>query len=381
MPAHPPRLVSPLRHALLLGALLVAGACSGGDNAAAPTDPAGGTPVATTGSLALVIGGLPPDVRADVLVTGPNGFSRVAEGSVTWADLPNGSYTVTVRAVRTPAGLFGVSGAPVQLQVAGGSVAATVAYVPVPVLIEVVVGGVPASTAVPLRVVRPDGRDTALAATRVVTGPAGRWQVEAAALVDAATRFAPSPARIDTTLRAGDTARVALRFVPVTGALAVAVGGLPSGIAGRVRVRGPGGFSDTTGTTRTFTMLTPGRYTVVTAPVTVAGVEYRGAADSTEVLVEPSAVAAPAPVAYVAQVGGFRLETTGLVAGSSVPVTLTGNGIARSLTAPGRVDSLPPGSYTLSVAPTVVGGLRGGRTGLERRLQVRLERWTVGTTG
>jgi hypothetical protein len=360
MPSRPaPRLPRLLR-SLLMAAL--AGACSGGDDSVAPTDPSiggpGGTTAATTGSLTLVITGLPPDVPGDVLVTGPNGLIRVATGTVTWADLPVGNYTLAARAVRASMGLLNAGGAPQQLQLTGAGATGTLAYAPVPAMVAVLVTGVPNTVAVPLRVSRPFAPDTTLGIVRALSGPAGPWRVAAATLEEGGTRFAPSPSTIDTTLRFGDTARVAMRFVPVTGALAVAISGLPAGVDGVVDVRGPDGFQESVRTTRTLSMLSPGRYRVVVRPVTVQGIAFRGAIDSTEVLVEPSVVAAPAPVAYTAQLGTLRLETTGLVAGTSVPVTLSGNGITRTLVAPGRVDSLPVGSYTLGVTPVTLDGYR-----------------------
>jgi hypothetical protein len=305
-----------------------------------------------------VITGLPPDVAGDVLVTGPDGQPRVATGTVTWADLPVGNYTLVPRPVRAATGLLNAGGAPRQLQLTGAGATSTVAYTPVPAMIEVLVTGVPNTVTVPLRVSRPFAPDTTLGIVRALSGPAGPWRVAAATLEEGGTRFAPSPATIDTTLRFGDTARVAVRFVPVTGALAVAITGLPAGVSGVVEVRGPEGFQESLTATRTLAMLTPGRYRVVVRPVTVQGIAFRGAADSMEVLVEPSVVAAPAPVAYTAQLGTLRLETTGLVAGTTVPVTLTGNGITRTVVAPGRVDSLPVGSYTLGVVPVTLDGYR-----------------------
>ncbi|MEN9818054.1 MAG: hypothetical protein RLZ32_1934 [Gemmatimonadota bacterium] len=345
---------------LALAALVAA--CSGGDAPVAPADSAGagsgGPSAATTGTLVLIIDGVPPGARGDVVVTGPNGFSRTAQEGGSWPGLALGTYTITTRPIRTAAGLFGRAGAPQQLQLTGAGGTATVAYAPVPATLEVTVNGLPASVAVPLVVSRPTGADTTLGTARTLAGPAGRWRVTAATLVEASTRFAPAPSLIDTTLRYGDTARVTMRFVPVTGALAVSIGGLPAGMAGQVEVRGPDGFNESLTVTRTLTLLTPGRYRVVTRPLAVDGIAYRGAVDSTEVLVEPSITATPAPVLYAAQVGSLRLETTGLVAGTTVPVTVSGNGISRSLTAPGRVDSLPVGSYTLTVAPTTVSGYR-----------------------
>ena len=264
---------------LALAAL--AAACSGGDAPVAPTDSAGagsgGTSAATTGTLVLIIDGVPPGARGDVVVTGPNGFSRAAQEGGSWSGLAVGTYTVTTRPIRTSAGLFGRAGAPQQLQLTGAGATATVAYTPVPATLEVTVNGLPASVAVPLVVSRPTGADTTLGTARTLAGPAGRWRVTAAALVEAGTRFAPAPSLIDTTLRYGDTARVAMRFVPVTGALAVSIGGLPAGMAGQVEVRGPDGFNEALSVTRTLTLLVPGRYRVVTRPLAVDGIAYRGA--------------------------------------------------------------------------------------------------------
>jgi hypothetical protein len=53
----------------------------------------------TTGSLALVVTGLPNGVAGAVNVTGPDGFARTATGTVTFTKLVPGSYTVSATAV------------------------------------------------------------------------------------------------------------------------------------------------------------------------------------------------------------------------------------------------------------------------------------------
>lgn len=53
----------------------------------------------TTGSLTISISGLPNDLRADISVSGPEGFSETLSASATFTDLSPGTYTVEAKEV------------------------------------------------------------------------------------------------------------------------------------------------------------------------------------------------------------------------------------------------------------------------------------------
>jgi hypothetical protein len=201
-------------------------------------------------------------------------------------------------------------------------------------------------------------QNTTLVATPRTDQPSEleRWTLTAGNVTAEGARFTPSRTTLDTAVSFGDTARVELRYTVATGAIAVAITGLPAGLAGAVKVLGPAADSTTRTLTATTTLtgLEPGRYRVISAPVVQQGITYRPAADTLAVDVVASLVAAPAPVSYSAQVGRLVLQSSGLPTGSNPALRVVGNGIDRSFTSAGTVDSLPVGTYTVTAAPVLV---------------------------
>jgi hypothetical protein len=343
--------ISP-RRALVLLLWLVA-ACSGGDT---PTAPRAVPP----GVLSLTVAGLPTGVSADVSVSGLT-FSRTATGSVTWTDVPAGVHTITVRPVRTTDGTFAATPSVVSVTVVSGSTpsATTITYQALPSAIDLILLGVPAGVDAPVTVSPPSGGEVAAATSRVLTSAnSGRWRVAAGPLLTGGFRYTPTPASIDTLVQHGDTARVAVRYDVSSGAIAVAVTGLPAGRPGAVQVTGPDGFSRSVTATATLTDLVPGAYRVVAATVAANGITFRPTPDTLTVTVRASVVAAPAAVVYAAQVGRVVLTTSGVPADAAPVLTLTGNGLTRALSGAATLDSLPVGSYTVSAVPLTVAGVR-----------------------
>ncbi len=346
----------------LLCVLSLLSACAGGDSPAGPlTRPPPPAPAPIPpGILSLAIAGLPTGTNADITVAGA-AFTRAATGTVSWVDVPAGQHTVTVHAVRTADGTYAATPSTFTVTVVSGSTptTATITYAPLPTAIDLTILGMPGGVDAPVTVSTPGVGDVAVAASRVVTSPnPGRWKVTAGTLLSGGFRYAPSPAAIDTLVLFGDTARLALRYDVSSGALAVAVTGLPTGLAGAVQVSGPEGFSRTVTATSTLTELTPGAYRLIAATITAGGISFRPAADTVTVTVSASLVAAPATVAYAAQVGRLVVTTSGLPTDAAPAMTLTGNGATRALSGPATLDSLPIGSYVLSAAPLTVAGVR-----------------------
>ncbi|PHX64625.1 MAG: hypothetical protein CK550_09020, partial [Gemmatimonadetes bacterium] len=306
--------------------------------------------------------GLPTGINADITVANA-AFSRAATGTVSWVDVPAGEYTITARPVRTADGSYAVAPPTVSVTVVSGSTpaTATITYAPLPSAIDLAITGVPAGIDAPVTVSAPGGGDVVVTASRLLSNAnTGRWKVAAGTLRSGGARYAPSPAAIDTLVLYGDTARVAVRYDVSSGALAVALAGLPAGLAGAVQVTGPDGFTRALTTTSTLTELTPGAYRVIATAVVAGGITYRPAADTTTVTVIASLTAAPATVTYAAQVGRVVVTTSGLPADAAPAMTLTlaGGTTARALSGPTTIDSLPVGSYALSAAPLTVADVR-----------------------
>lgn len=346
----------------LLCVLSLLSACSGGDSPAGPTaPPPPPTPAPIPpGVLSLTVAGLPTGTNADITVTGA-AFTRAATGTVSWVDVPAGQHTITVRPVRSTDGTYAASPSTITVTVVSGSTPTTAAitYAPLPTTLDLAVTGVPAGVDAPVTVTAPGGGDIAVSASRLLSNAnTGRWKVAAGTLLSAGFRYAPSPAAIDTLVLYGDTARVTVRYNVSSGALAVALTGLPSGLAGAVQVTGPEGFSRALTATATLTDLTPGAYQLIVSTVTAGGISYRPAADTVNVTVSASLTAAPATVAYAAQVGRVVVTTSGLPNEGTPAITLTGGSVTRALSGPATLDSLPAGSYALSAGLLTVAGVR-----------------------
>lgn len=81
----------------------------------------------STGSLSLALSGLPSGIAGDVVVTGPNSYSKTIKASTTLSGLPAGSYNVTPQMV--DANSFPYTAATQHVTVSSGTTAsATVAY-------------------------------------------------------------------------------------------------------------------------------------------------------------------------------------------------------------------------------------------------------------
>ncbi len=342
--------------------LSVLSACSGGDSPAGPTTPPPPpTPAPIPpGVLSLTVTGLPTGTNADISVAGA-AFSRAATGTVSWVDVPAGQHTITVRPVRAADGTYAATPSAITVTVVSGSTptTTTITYAPLPTTLDLAIAGVPGGVDAPVTVSAPGGGDIAVPASRQLTNAnTGRWKVAAATLLSGGFRYAPSPAAIDTLVLYGDTARVTVRYNVSSGALAVALTGLPTGLAGAVQVTGPEGFSRSLTATATLTELTPGAYQLIASAVTAGGISFRPATDTVNVTVSASLTAAPATVAYAAQVGRVVVTTSGLPVDAVPAMTLTGSNVARALSGPSTVDSLPVGSYALSAGLLTVAGVR-----------------------
>ena len=353
--------------ALALTVVLLA-ACAGGGDSASPTSPVV-PPPAAPGTIAVSSGGLPAGASADLQIVGPlpgSTFNRTATAGTSWADVPVGRYTVTVRPVRTALGTW--VGAPATFEVtvpAATPAQVAASYRPAPSALAITVSGLPANASAAASATPPGGSPTAVAQSTTLLAPQRtdqpttieQWALSAATVTAEGARFSPSRTTLDTTVSFGDTARVELRYTVSSGALAVVVTGLPNGLGGNVKVLSPGADSTARPVTATTTLtgLAPGRYRVISAPVTQQGITYRPATDTLVVDVTASLVAAPAPVAYAAQVGRLVLQSSGLPVGGTPLLRVVGAGIDRSVTGPGTLDSLPVGTYTVTAAPVLVG--------------------------
>lgn len=344
--------------------ILLAACAGGGDS---PTPPPIAPAPVPPGLVNVTSSGLPSSESGDIQIVGPlpgASFTRSAQNGTAWGDVPAGRYTVTVRPVRTAIGVFAASPATYEITVPSAApVNVNAVYRALPSALAVAVTGLPAGSDAAVSVTLPGGGSTTLTQSSTIVAPAPTgiptaresWAFTAQSVTAAGARFAPSRTRYDTIVSLGDTARVGLSYEVKTGAIAVAVTGLPAGLSGNVRVLGPDTLARVVTGTSTLTGLEPGRYRVVSSAVVQNGITYRPATDTLTLDVVASLTAAPAPVLYAAQVGRLALQLTGLPEGAVPSLRVVGNGYDRSFTSAGTIDSLPAGTYTVSAAPMLSG--------------------------
>ncbi len=324
------------------------------------TAPVGATYAIVTGRLLLSINGVAAG-SADVLLTGPTGFSRTVTGADTVKGLPNGTYVVRPRPVTIDGDRYGSpvdssfvlvtpgttpSPASAQYQLASGR-------------LDLSITGVPAGATPMIALDGPCGFSLAATGPQLLKGLLpGSYSLHGAVInsdgdlyeadiVPAAVHVVPTPVA----LSAAATYRIK------TGALTVNVTGLPTGVLGSVTVTGPGGFSEPVTGDRTLRTLVPGTYTITAAPVNVGVSSYQGQPVSQTVAVTAAKQPVVRGVAYSLGVGSLRVTVTGVPLGSVAAVSVTGpNGFSQNLTATTTLSALAPGNYVVGAAGLAAGG-------------------------
>ena len=222
--------------------------------------------------------------------------------------------------------------------------------------LSVAIDGLPAGVVSGVIVTGPDGYRAALDASRTLSSLAhGTYAIVASDVNTNGTRFAAAPAS-QVAIVGGDAVATAS---PITYAitrvpLAVNVLGLPTGATASVTVSGPGGFTRVLSATTQIDVLEPGTYTIVAGDVQAAGITYRPAPRTHNVLLTVSATPASTTVAYGAGTGVLAVTIAGLPAGVAGSITVTGpGGFSQRLASSTTLNDLESGVYT--VAASLVG--------------------------
>jgi hypothetical protein len=149
------------------------------------------------GQLAVGIAGLPSGVHANVLVTGPNGYSRTLTNSTTLS-LLSGTYTIAAGTL-TSGGVTYLPSPPNQQRTvtSGGHASATVTYAVSsidPGQLAVTIGGLPSGVHADVRVTGPNGYSRTLTSSTTLTLPPGTYTITGSHVESGGNRFGPAPA-------------------------------------------------------------------------------------------------------------------------------------------------------------------------------------------
>jgi hypothetical protein len=265
----------------------------------------------TTGSLALTLSGLPDGVGALAAVTGPNGYSRAVAASETLADLAPGDYVITSQPVALSTARYAprVATQTVHVRAASGPATASVVYEVATGSLALRFGGDGASGG-SATVTGPGGYSTRVsagAATTLTSLEPGSYAIAAGPATDVAG-FVYAPSRATQTVEVTASATpldVAVDYTLTSGALAVSIAGLPTGVTGSLTVSGPNGYSRSLASGATLVGVAPGTYVVTARAVAAAGgASYAPALATQSVEVRASLTPSTITIAYSATNAG-----------------------------------------------------------------------------
>ena len=219
--------------------------------------------------------------------------------------------------------------------------------------LDVAINGLPTGVAAAVTVSGPNGFQFVTGSSRTLASLApGSYTVTASDVTSGGVRYAPSPATQTVLVTSGGTATASpVTYAVASARLAVSVLGLPGGTAASITVSGPNSYTRAVTATEQIDLLQPGAYTITASQVQGAGRTYRPAPAAQTVTLSASTSPTTATVAYGAGNATLDLTISGLPAGTSGSVTVTGPaGFARALTSSTTLQYLEAGTYTVTAA-------------------------------
>jgi hypothetical protein len=313
-----------------------------------------------SGAVTGTISGLPPGTLPMLVLNGPGGAKNLASGS-TITNLAPGTYSLTGAPAQVGQDIWSVP-VPTTVTIAASPtpVAATVVYALASGRMAISVSGLPSGASAAVSVSGPAGFQKSVTASETLTGlTPGTYTIAAASVSAGSQIYQGSPSSQQVVVPAS-TAPVSaeVTYAPNSGSLSIVVNGLSQSIPASVLVTGPQNYSVTVSTTTLLSNLKPGTYTVAAANAAAGLHVYAPTPASQQVAVTASVTPATASVQYALSSGMLQISVTGLPAGVSSPISVTGpSGYSASLTGGGLLTGLKPGTYTIAASTAQNGPL------------------------
>ena len=219
--------------------------------------------------------------------------------------------------------------------------------------LEVRVSGLPTAAAASVMVTGPGGYSRAVTETTTLPDlPLGTYTIAASEVTAADSRWTPAPATQQAAVTPASGMTLAeITYAVATARLAVNIAGLPNGVNASVTVTGPGGYTNILTSSTAINLLTPGAYTITAAEVASNGTTYQPAPPTQTIQLPASTTQVAANVVYAAGTGALTVTVTGLPAGVTAAVQVSGpSGYNQQVTGTHTLSPLPPGTYTVSAA-------------------------------
>ena len=197
--------------------------------------------------------------------------------------------------------------------------------------------GLPAGSSAAVTVTGPDSYSQSVSGTQTLSQlVSGTYTVAASSVTVGSTVYSASPAS-QSVIVAASTANASIYYASGAGSLALTINGLGTNGTAAVTVTGPNAYTQSVASTRTFTGLTPGSYTVTARDTTATGGTLHTAAPTTQNVTVTATATANATVTYTPPSGGpLNLRIAGLYItqsaqkyGGTVPLVKNRNGYLR----------------------------------------------------
>ncbi len=160
---------------------------------------------------------------------------------------------------------------------------------------------------------------------------------------------APSQAVV---VNSGQSASAQIQYGVTTGALSIAVTGLPDGVPAGLTLSGPGGFNAPVSGTQTLTGLAAGVYSLSGVTVVVGSAQYQPTLPGAPTAVSAGTTPVALTVAFTRLTGSLAFQASGLPPGGVASLTISGpGGFSANATTADLLTGLDPGNYLVSANP------------------------------
>lgn len=314
---------------------------------------------AQSGTLVVSVSNVPSGASGSVRIVGPYGFDRTISSTTVFSPAAIGAYTISAAPVQSQNTTFDVQPASVSRSVAlNVRDSVDMNYQNATGSLQVAVSGLPGGSNAAITLTGNAQSFTITGTTTLQNLTPGTYTLSASTVSASGSTYAGSPSTQSVIVARQVQASATVTYALANGSIAIAVTGLPNGATGSVTVTGPGGFNQSVTATQTLMGLQPGTYTVAADSVIRNGYAYRATPPTQQVNVTTSPTAAPANVAYAANVGTLVVSITGVPGGASGSVRVTGPyGFDHSISSTTVFSPAPVGTFSIAAASLVTGGV------------------------